>query len=334
MTWQSPGWLWALLALPVAVAALALWGRRASAAARAYADPGLLAVGPGRRTRLMRGVAAGLALLAAAAGVLAMARPSVTDRSDRRQSAVVIAIDTTQTMLKTDLRPNRLRAAVEAAGRFLDEVPDDVAVGLVTFAEGATVIVPPVTDHDRVRRALAGVGEVRIGTALGEAVTAGLGSLRAAGALEPVPERPEDSAGRILLLTDGANSVGRRPGGRAVTPEAATERAAAARVPVYSLLLGDDPGRPDQPTPSELLSGMATRTGGVFAQSVTSEDLRAVFADIGSVIAPVEELEELTVWAAAAALALLVAAALAAAAGGPPRAGRARARPAPGLRSR
>jgi hypothetical protein len=79
---------------------------------------------------------------------------------------------------------------------------------------------------------------------------------------------------------------------------------------VYTILLGDDPGRPDQPLPSETLSAMANRTGGLFAQSTTTADLQAVFADIGSIVAPVDQLRELTVWFAAAAAGLLLLAAL------------------------
>jgi hypothetical protein len=55
---------------------------------------------------------------------------------------------------------------------------------------------------------------------------------------------------------------------------------------------------------------MATQTGGIFAQSTTTEDLRAVFADIGSIVAPVDEVRELTVWAVGIALALMALAAI------------------------
>jgi hypothetical protein len=55
---------------------------------------------------------------------------------------------------------------------------------------------------------------------------------------------------------------------------------------------------------------MANRTGGLFAQSTTTADLQAVFADIGSIVAPVDELRELTVWFAAGAAGLLLLAAL------------------------
>jgi hypothetical protein len=81
------------------------------------------------------------------------------------------------------------------------------------------------------------------------------------------------------------------------------------RVPIYTILLGDDPGRPDQATPSEVLGDMSARSGGIHAQTTTAADLRRVFADIGGIVAPVEELRELTVWVALGALVLLLAAA-------------------------
>jgi Ca-activated chloride channel family protein len=211
-------------------------------------------------------------------------------------------------MFKDDLAPNRLAAAVDAARRFADEAPGDTAIGLATFADQASVVLAPTADQDAVDRALDGLGDTREGTALGEAVVTGLAALRSAGAIaDPPAADPSDSPGRLLVLTDGANSIGAR---NATTPEASAERAAADGVPVYTILLGDDPGRPDQPLPAETLAAMATRTGGVFAQSTTADDLRAVFADIGSIVAPVEELRELTVWAAGGALGLLVVAAL------------------------
>ena len=70
------------------------------------------------------------------------------------------------------------------------------------------------------------------------------------------------------------------------------------------------PGAPDQPLPSETLSAMANRTVGLLAQSTTAEDLQEVFDDIWSIVAPVEELRELTVWFAAGAAGLLLLAAL------------------------
>ena len=240
------------------------------------------------------------------AGIVALARPSVEETRDEQRSTVMITLDVSDSMLATDLQPNRLGAAVDAAERFLDEAPQDTAVGITTFADRASVVLAPTTDRDDVRRALDGIEGTRVGTALGEAVSVSLTALQAAGAVqEPPPADPSDSPGRVLVLTDGANSIR-----RATSPEAAAQRAAAEGVPIYTILLGDDPGRPDQPLPSETLAAMATQTGGVFAQSTTSEDLRAVFADIGSIVAPVNELRELTVWFVGIAIALMALAAI------------------------
>lgn len=306
MTFQSPEWLWALLVLPVLAAGLVLWARGRRRAASRWAEPGVMAVTPRGRVPALRAAAAAVALLAVGAGVVALARPSVEETRQEQRSTVMLTLDVSDSMLKTDLQPNRLGAAVDAAERFLDEAPDDTAIGITTFADRASVVLAPTTDRDDVRRALDGIGSTRVGTALGEAVSVSLTALEAAGAVqEPPPADPSDSPGRVLVLTDGANSIL-----RATSPEAAAQRAAAEGVPVYTILLGNDPGRPDQPLPSETLAAMATQTGGVFAQSTTSEDLRAVFADIGSIVAPVDELRELTVWVVGIALALMALAAV------------------------
>lgn len=306
MTFQSPGWLWALvLIVPLAVALLA-WSRAGRRAGERWSDPAVMAVGPSRRARGFRTAAAAVALLAVAGGVVAMARPSVQDSATEDRSSVMITLDVSESMTTTDLQPSRLASAIDAAERFADAAPEDTRIGVTTFADRATVILPPTSDRAAVRRALEGITETRVGTALGAAVTTSLAALDSVGAIgETAPADPSDSAARILVLTDGANSIR-----RATTPEEAAERAAERGVPIYTILLGDDPGRPDQPLPSETLSAMATRTGGLFAQSTSTADLQAVFADIGSIVAPVPRLRELTVWVAAISLVLLGVAAL------------------------
>ncbi|MGD9573679.1 MAG: VWA domain-containing protein [Thermoleophilia bacterium] len=302
MTWQSPGWLWALLLLPVLAAGLVAWARSSRRAAQRWSDPAVMAVGPAPRTRRLRTAAAVVALVAVGAGAVAMARPSVHETGEETRSSVMLTIDVSESMVKTDLEPSRLAAAIDAAERFADEAPESTSIGVTTFADSAQVLLSPTLDRGRLHAVLDTITETRVGTALGEAVTTSLASLVSVGAVaDPPPADPSDSPGRILVLTDGANSIL-----KATSPEAAAERAAAAGVPVYTILLGDDPGRPDQPLPEETLSAMSTRTGGIFAQTTTTPDLQAVFGDIGSIVAPVERLRELTVWVAATALALLL----------------------------
>jgi len=297
VTFLSPMWLWALLVVPVLVALAVVWERQRGDAARAFADPRVMAIGADSRARMLRRVALGLAILAAAMGPIALARPAVDTTEERRQGAVMLAIDTSKSMEKTDLAPTRLEAAKEAANRFLDAAPDEALIGLTTFNDRAVVRVAPTLDRPAVRAALDGL-EVKEGTALGSAVVASLGALSGAGVLEPLPPTPQQSAGRVLVLTDGAGNVG-------ITPEEATLRAREKRVPLYTVMLGNDPGRPDRPPPPETLATMATQTGGVFAQTTSTDDLVRIFEDIGGALTQVPTVRQLTVLAPLLALLLL-----------------------------
>ncbi len=301
MTWNDPKWLWALLLIPAFAAVLIAWGRSRRAASAQYADPHLIDMTLPRRARTLRVVAAIMALLAAASGILAMARPAMSTQSKENRSTVMLAIDTSKSMEKTDVTPSRLQAGVDAAERFLEAAPKDAAVGLVTFDAGARVRVAPTTDRNAVRDALKNL-PIGVGTAIGDAVQASLQSIQASGALAQVPESAQTSAARILLLTDGANSFGS-------DPLEAAQRAADMRVPVYSVLLGDDPGRSDQLSPTETLTTLANQTGGIFTQSTSNEDLQRVYADIGASLASITKLEELSVWFVLGALGFLLLAA-------------------------
>ena len=60
--------------------------------------------------RTLRVVAAILALLAAGSGIVAMARPSRASDSKENRSTIMLAIDTSKSMQKKDLSPDRLSA--------------------------------------------------------------------------------------------------------------------------------------------------------------------------------------------------------------------------------
>jgi Ca-activated chloride channel homolog len=301
VTWQSPWWLLTLVFVPLAAALIVMRPRRRERLAAEYADPALLDTRPARRGRALR-VAAAVALLGCLAScAIALARPSVTDETTDRRGTVMLALDVSQSMQKTDIAPTRLQAALDAAMRFVDSAPDDVEIGLVSFADTATVVLSPTKDRAAATTALrTRFTDVREGTAIGDAIATSLGALQTAGALTPTPAGAAESPGRILLLTDGAQSAG------TVQPDAGADRAATARAPVYTILLGNDPGRLDQATPAETLASIATRTGGVYAKTTTNDDLARVFADIGRIVAPVPRLRELTYIPAAIALGLLV----------------------------
>ncbi len=300
MTWKSPQWLWLLLAIPVVLGLMTQWGRERSRARATYADPNVLDISFPKRVTRLRSVALLAGVLAAASGIVAMARPAMTKMGKEKRSTVMLAIDTSKSMLSTDLQPTRLAAGVEAAKRFLDAAPKDTAVGFVTFDAGAQVRVSPTTDHQEVLDALGKLTNHE-GTAIGDAIQSSLQAIQASGALANAPAAGGQSSARILLMTDGENTTG-------ADPLDAARRAQQMRVPVYTVLLGTDASTPKagQLGPVESLTAIANQTGGVFTQSTTSADLSQIYKDIGSSLASIDRLEELTVWAVLASVLLML----------------------------
>ncbi|MGH2672838.1 MAG: VWA domain-containing protein, partial [Actinomycetota bacterium] len=150
---------------------------------------------------------------------------------------VVLAIDVSESMSRTDIVPNRLEAAKEAARVFLDRLPPELQVGLVAFAAEADVVVAATTGRAEVVAALDELprGE---GTAVGGGLDASIGAIEAA------PLEAEDAAAAVVLLSDGrdcelAASQCPAAGAGSVVPSAdAASRAADLGVQVHTVLLG------------------------------------------------------------------------------------------------
>lgn len=105
---------------------------------------------------------------------------------------VVLALDTSGSM-----RGAGLQSVQQAGLRLLAELPADVRVGLVRFADQVVVVAPPTTDRPRLRAALTGLRAAG-NTKLYDAVPV---ALAAAGS---VGER------RVMILTDGRDDGSRR----------------------------------------------------------------------------------------------------------------------------
>ncbi len=122
---------------------------------------------------------AALALLA-----LAFARPYLTTDVPT-EPPVVLAVDVSYSMGA----PGRLDAARRAAGTVLSDLSADTPVSLVTFADRASVLAEPSTDHGAVRAQLAGI-------------TSGFGATRYAAPLEAARGLFDGRPGRVVVVTD------------------------------------------------------------------------------------------------------------------------------------
>jgi Ca-activated chloride channel family protein len=294
MSFQAPLFLLGLGVIPLALAALALARRRpARYAVRFPALPTLAAVAP-RSGRWRRTIPNGLLCLALAGLALALARPEATIAVPIERASVMLVTDTSGSMNATDIEPSRLAAARAAGLRFLDRVPDELQVGLVAYSDAPHTTLRPTQDHDAVRSALEAV-RAEGATATGDALTS---ALRALG------DRGEDAPpAAVVLLSDGANTVGRDP----------VDAAGAARdagVPVYTVALGTATGRittPDGqviavPPDPDTLREVAQASGGRDFAAEDAGALDEVYERLGSQIGTREERREISAGFAAAGL--------------------------------
>ena len=156
-----------------------------------------------------RHIPAALALLALAALLIALARPERTVAAEQRQATVVMVTDTSGSMLAKDVQPDRLTAAKVAARALADKLPRDFRLGLIGFGTSASQLVEPTTDKARVRVAIDSL-KFAGKTAMGDGLSLALDAARAR-VTDPDTGLPRRLPAAIVLLSDGANTVGSDP---------------------------------------------------------------------------------------------------------------------------
>ena len=261
---------------------------------------------PGWRRHL---TALGL-IMATVVATMAFARPVIAGESVESTRLVVLAIDTSISMEADDVSPSRIDAAREAAGAFLDSVPEGVAVGVVGFDGVARNLISPTTRIDSVRRVIegsidhSGLGE---GTAIGEAVFLGIEAIESSGEEtgdEPAPDG--QAVGTIVVLSDGETTMGR-------SNDEAAEAARSAGIAVHTIAFGTDAGTIQDPFEGEVpvpvneeaLARLAGQTDGKAMTAATVEQLSQVYEDLGESVTVEKEQVEIGDWFAGAALGIL-----------------------------
>jgi Ca-activated chloride channel homolog len=292
MSFAAPLFLLGLLAVPAGVVLHLLAQRRRRRFAVRFPGAPVAALAAPVTSRWRRHVPSALLALAVAGLVTALARPETTVAVPVEQASVVLVTDTSRSMTATDVAPDRLDAARQAAERFLDEAPDELRVGVVACSDVPRTLQPPTTDHEQVRAALAGL-IADGGTATGDGLAAALESL------ETGDRRPPAA---VVLLSDGKQTTGRD------AIEVARE-AGRLRVPVYTVALGTPDGVVDGvlrvPPDPEALRQIAEASGGQAFEAADGDQLTAVYERLGSQLGTREETREVTAAFAAAGIVLL-----------------------------
>ena len=181
--------------------------------------------------------------------VPATAKP-IADTAAASQRSTMLVLDASNSMNDTTTDgQQRLAAAVAAADAYLTQVPKDVRVGLLTFADTTDLRVKPTLDRTAVRVALNSI-TLRPGTSLFDGVVAATAALGTTGVRN------------MLLLADGAD------GGSTATLKSATDAILKAKVGVDAVALG---------TADAQLLPLAAAGGGVVVPASQASQLDAAF---------------------------------------------------------
>ena len=294
MTFQAPLWLLALLGVAALVGYYVLVQRRRKAYAARFTNVALLGSILPRRPGWKRHAAFGVLALGLATLVVSLAVPSTVVRVPREKATVVMAVDVSLSMQATDIEPDRFRAMQTAAKEFVDVLPERINLGLVSFAGTATTVVPPTTDRPQVANAIDNL-DLAESTAIGEAIFTSLTAVENfQSTVETRGEEPPPA--RIVLLSDGTNTVGREN-------TQAIDAAREAGVPVSTIAFGTDYGTLELegevvpvPVDRASLEEIADQTGGSYSEAVSAAELEQVYADLGSQIGYTDEPKDVSAW--------------------------------------
>lgn len=339
MKFVWPELLWLLAVAPLAVGLYVWLLRRRRKAALRFPSLGLLhAAQPGKAWR--RHVAPAVFLLALLAGIFAGARPSAVITLPSQQRTIILAIDVSLSMRATDVPPSRLVAAQEAAKSFVQELPSDVRIGIVSFAGTAAVVQTPTNNKDEL---VAAIDRLQLDrqTAIGSGVVVSLAALfpedadlnlesmvlgkrtgRSAEREAKKSEAPREkkaftpmdpgtnTSKAIILLTDGRRTTGPLPsdtarmaaerGIKVYTVGFGTTGGASVGIEGYSIFMAFD---------EETLRTIADITRAEYFHASTAAELKKVYQDLSSRLVLQREYTEIAMLFAALAAVLFVVAA-------------------------
>lgn len=248
-----------------------------------FANMDLLeSVAPKRPTR-WRHLSASLLAVSLVLLTIAMAGPTHDVRIPRNRAVVMLVIDVSQSMRATDVQPNRMVAAEEAAKEFAGELTPGINLGLIAYAGTATVLVQPTTNREATKAAL---GKLQFAdrTATGEAIFTALQAIATVGAVIGGGDIPPP--GRIVLFSDGKETVPTNPD----NPKGAFTAARTAKdqgVPISTISFGTPYGFVDingqrQPVPVDntTMKKVAELSGGQNYSASNLQQLKEVYATL------------------------------------------------------
>lgn len=310
MHFLQPEWLWALLLVPLVLGQYLWLLRRKRREVIRFSSLGLVRQALTSSSVWRRHLPPALVLLALTIGLLSLGRPMARITLPADYMTLVLAMDVSRSMLATDVEPNRIEAAQKAARQFLQELPGNVRVAIVSFA-GTAQVVQHVSDRREDWLAAIDRFQLQRGTATGSGLLLALSTLRPDAEVQlesalygpserkgqsleerraaspPKPRVPVPAGsytgGAIVLLSDGRRTLG-------PDPIDAAKLAADLGVRVYTVAFGTPHGvipgfegasfftQVDE----ETLKAVAQATEGEFFKATTAQELQKIYTHLST----------------------------------------------------
>ena len=334
-----PGFLYLWLLIPIAIG-IYLWVlRRRRRFAVRYSSLSLVREAVAKQSWLRKHLPFILFLFALASLVLALGRPVATIMIPSNKATVVLAVDVSLSMCSTDIPPNRLEVAKQAALSFVRESRAERQVGLVAFAGFAELMQPPTTDVRLLENAISYLIPARR-TAIGSAILRSIDAIAevddrvapselsaSPDSVKPGQAPAEYSPHIIVLLTDGASNAG-------PLPLTAAAQAVERGIRVYTIGFGTthntspmDCGDGDpfggffgfggggggfggggfrREIDEATLTEIAEMTGGKYYVATSASELQQVFQDLPTYVIATRETTEISVFFTAFAVLITI----------------------------
>jgi Ca-activated chloride channel homolog len=274
MTFGAPSWL-LVTALVLPLLLLFYWWseRRMRARLAGFAATKLARELTANYSPTRQRIKMGLVLAAVLALGLALARPQygvILEESEARGIDLMIALDTSRSMLAEDVKPNRLERSKLAILDLVNAMRGD-RVGLLAFAGEAFLQCPLTLDYDAFRATLAAIdtdiiprGGTDLAVAIGEAREA-LGDDR--------------NFKLLVLLTDGEDLE--------ASGIAAAREAAEAGLRIFTVGVGGATGEPIPIRDAQgNLSYLRDASGNIVRSTLDEDTLKAIAAASNGFYAP------------------------------------------------
>src|ERR1035437_5036789 len=149
-------WFWALLSVPILILHVRRAERRSARRLRDFVSPRLVPELTGKVDRARRYLRFALQLIGLACAVVSLAQPRwgySFEEARRKGIDLLIAIDTSRSMLSNDVAPNRLERVKLATQDLINQLQGD-RVGLIAFAGRAFIQAPLTIDYSAVVEAI------------------------------------------------------------------------------------------------------------------------------------------------------------------------------------